>query len=748
MKHYAVCFVFLLSAFLLFLGVSAEEGTAVTLDTMVIHEDGKTITANISLTDYFAANHNKIYLFRVTADHNSDLSLLTPIAEQTLEGTKATITLPYDATDPSSALYGYILAQSDENGSYLPLSGVVYPSNFSDFAPHTTTYPTVFSKKGLQVQLTTDAQLLGVKHTIVNAFFNELITDSEEDAVAFVYGGTKYCLNSAALSALDYRIKSLTDAGIHIYLNYMLAFDTSAPSYLYYPHAEGNRTTMYAPNVSTYEGIKRYAAVMHFLAARYTEEDAPYGFCGSFILGYEVNQEGERHSSGLIHLHDFAAEYAVLLRTADTAIRSAYQNGRIFLSLSNRWDISSEETVPYLFGGKDLLDELAILCPDIPFGISINPYPSDLTMTDYWNDTKAIDDSETPYLTLKNISVLTEYLKSNSLLYQGQLRTVLIGEFGLSGKPEESEDLQAASYLYAYYTVCQNDGIEAFIWHRHVDHAGEKDLYYGLYASSDLLLEPTTAKRLHTIFRAVDTEGTANRNQIEKLLPLLPNIDKTTLFGGDNPPVNRTVYEIAPSAENRLTSSQKSEILFDFSQSLYGFYPTDNAAYLEQCEELHEIYMRIGLLHLSPKEYMGVSTSLSDLNRLNTADYLTIRFRITATNENADIRLLLTGNSGEREIILDGNASVSCNEWVTLSFPLSSFTKEELASCTLKFWTRMDSGANEELLLDIAAMTLHSDKKSGWLHTIFLILIFFALTITVLFLLFLIISRRKKRKIA
>ena len=742
MKRIAALFCLLILILLTTLAVTAE-GDTMSFDAMTIAEDGTTVTAHITLPSSFADHHDTLYLFRVSANHGGALTAMTPIAQQKVTGTTLTITLPYDATDPAAALYGYVLARADGKGGFLPMSKVIYPQNFSAFALHTAAYPTVTSKKGLQVQLITDAQLLGVKHTVVNAFFNELITENEEQAEAFVYGGETYHLDTAALSALDYRIKSLSDAGIHVYLNYLLAFDTSAPASLYYPKAEGNAATLYAPNVSTPEGIRRYAAVMHFLAARYSRPDGKHGFCGSYILGYEVNQEGERHSMGLAELSDYAAQYAILLRTADTAVRTAYANGRVFVSLSNRWDVSSdEEPAPYLFGARDLLDELAKGCGDIPFGISINPYPSELSMTDYWNDGKATDDVETAYLTMKNLSVLTEYVKRAPLLYQGHSRPIVVGEFGLSGKADENEDLQAAAYLHAYTAVCRYEEIEAFIWHRHVDHAGEKGLYYGLYASSDLLLEPTTPKVLHTVFSAVDT-GNLSARLRERLLPLLPEGSEEIL---DVAP-NREVLSVTATASGKY-SSKNSTLLFDFSQSLYGFYPTDNASYLEQWEEEGHTFLRTGLIHISSKEYMGIGIPLSDMSHVNDSDAITLRLRVVSGLDTADIRLILSGEKEGQEIILDGTATVACGEWVEVTFPLTALAKRALTSGTMKLWTRFDSGANEELFLDVDTITLHTTRGTGILGIVLFVLLAIALISALIFPLSLTVSRRRKNRSA
>ncbi len=746
MKKVAVIFCLLLLTIVMVPVLSVRGNQIVTFRSLVISEDGQNVLAHIALTDSFADHHDKIYLFRVTADHDEDLSELYPVYECTPEGVEMTISLPYRADDPSQALSGYVLARAEDD-RYIPLSDVMFPSNFADFAPHTQEYPIFTSKKGLQVQLSTDAQLLGVKHTVVNAFLNELITDTDdEDIVSFVYGGKPYYLRESALSALDYRIRTLTEGGIHVYLNVLLAFDSSAPSDLYYPNAKGNTSTLFAPNVSTEDGIYRYAAVMNYLAARYSNPDGAHGFCGSYIIGYEVNQAASRHNTGTDDFSEFVAEYATLLRTANTAVRSAYQHARLYVSLSNRWEVPSDQSQFSVYGGKDLLTSLADLCPDIPFGVSINPYPSSLSMTDYWNDEKAVNAPDTAYLTMKNLSVLTDFLATEPLLFEGNPRRVVVGEFGVSGKPEETEDLQAAAYLYAYYTVLHNDAVEALIWHRHVDHAGEMDLYYGLYASSEFLLEPTVTKKIYSVFAAVDHNTAQNRRLIDSLIPLLPDVTRFDLYGDDTMPSNRVVYTVTPITQTDSLFPNKSEILFDFSKSLYHFYPTDNAEYLEQIEEDGSHFMRIKLIPVSSKEYMGAGGIVSDMTEIHNSESITLRLRATSPKDSAELRLLLVGNQNNTEVMLDASSVIPCGEWVDVTFPLSGFTDDRLSPCNMKIWLRTSASAEEDLYLDVASVSLVMHQQTTTFAGIFLILAGTASLALLLYVIILIVHRVKKQK--
>ena len=689
------------------LSISAVEGTPTALERAVVSEDGTVLTVSATLSEETAAKYDRVYLFRVTPD-SSSIERLTPVAEAVSTPGQVVFSVSYDLTDHTAPLYGYVLGGKEENGSYLALSEPIYAENFTKFAHNTSPYPEFSSKKGLMVQYIADAQLLGVKHSIVPVYFNDLVTEDEEDAVTFLYGGIKYYLDADALATLDYRVKSLSDAGIHVYMNFLLSYDASAPDILYYPKAEGYAGRLCAPNVSSPEGVRCFAAVMHFLAERYSMPEGDYGFCGSYILGYEINEEGESHQASLASFQSYLASCEAYLRTAHASIRSAYNNARLYLSFSNRWNLPDGETEEYLFGACDLLTALASSCADISFGVAVNPYPSSLSLGDYWHDEKATDELTTEYLTMKNLSVLTDYLTTEALLYEGQPRSVVVAEFGVSGKlGEESEMLQAAAYAYAYDTVLGNERVEAFLWHRHVDHESETDLYYGLYSSSELLLDPAEPKLLYDVFSVIDTDDA--EAILESLLPLLPVSELTLL--SDSESAERTVVSVAGSLHTLSDSLWEKETLFDFSKSLYRFYPTDNALYLDQVSDGEDTFLRAALLCLSGKEYMGIGIALEDVTILEDAGYLSVRLRIGGEGSSNDLLLLLSGDDGEKQVSLRASQTVTGGKWTTVYFPLDGIDLASLSEPTLKLWVRSDRTKGDTVTLDVSSVCFFTEKN-------------------------------------
>ncbi len=677
-----------------------------TYDSVIeVSKDGKTLSATYKLTPETVGTY---YLFRVTPD-NEDISSSTPVSQSNAENGKVGFELEYDADDHSAVLYGYVLAIKSSSG-YTALTEARYIDNISALSHNDRPFIKQTTIKGLEVQYIADAQLIGVGQTVLHVKLSELISNNDDESTAFVYGEERYLINNEALTLLDYRVKTLSDAGINVYINYVLTFDANADEKLYYPDAKGESDTLFAPNMSNFESVSTFAAVMHFIAERYSLSDGKYGFCGGYILGYEVNNHLESHNSGMPNLSSHAKEYAAYLRVGDLAVRSAYSKAKVYASVSNVWNALDNELAG-VFGAKDFLAEVASHISDVNFGIAINPYPSDLQLTEFWLDEKATDTLDTEYLTMKNLPVLHEFLNQENMLCDGKLRSVVISEFGVSGVyGEESEKKQAAAYAYAFYNASHLLSLEAFIWHRHVDHNYEIDLNYGLYSSSELTLERKDKKEIYDIFVAVDCLDSESVKLIKSICSRLPvksydELVKNTITR------TRVILTIPSVSADIGPARYDTSTLFDFSKSLYNFYPTDNTNYIEQMKEGKTKFMRIASLRLSPFEHMGAGINLDDRVSISGAEYLTVRVRVNASCNKADFVLMIDGNSRGGRATLKFSSTISTNGWVTLKFPVHGLTRKEITEARIKIWARTDTSNDEQIFIDVSSIKLHYEKN-------------------------------------
>ncbi len=683
--------------------LATDDGTEVSYRGSVLISDEKdSLTVSFFLPE---ESEGTYYLFKVLPI-NEKISSLSPVAEAKANGTAVTFLLDFDKEDHREFLYGYVLASKTSYG-YTPLTRAHYIDNPEAVAHSSKPLPSSNTIKGLEVQYITDAQLLGVGHTVVHAKLNELISEDADNSTAFVYGKSKYYIDNSALTLLDYRIKTLTEAGINIYIDFILTFDRTAPEYLYYPNAEGDADAIFAPNVSNEESAATFAAVMHFLAERYGSNDGGYGFCGRYIIGYEVNDVMGSHNSGFTDFESNLASYASYLRLADLALKSAYSEARVYVSVSNLWN-GKNDSADGVFGAKALLLGLSSLLPDIDFGIAINPYPISLTADKYWLEEKAEDAEDTEYLTMKNIAVLTDFLSSSEMLSEGDTRPVVISEFGISGvKGEDSEALQAASFALAYYTALKLPYIEAFIWHRHVDHNYEINLSYGLYSSTEFTLDGKDKKQIYGIFRDIDRKG--GEKNVKSIFSHLP-VSYEELLPPSYTPV-REAIAVGKTSADIGGALWTSSTLYDFSKSLYSFYPSDNSSYLESRKENGLAFMRIATVKSSSIEYMGGGISLPDGISFNGNDYISVELRVISTKADAEFALLISGENNGKTLALKCSSSVKTNGWVTVNFPIDKVSDIELENAHLKLWIRSDASKDEGMLLDVASVKVYRARN-------------------------------------
>jgi hypothetical protein len=116
------------------------------------------------------------------------------------------------------------------------------------------------------------------------------------------------------------------------------------------------------------------------------------------------------------------------------------------------------------------------------------------------------NDDNTPLITFKNLPVLMKYLRQPRLLFEGKTRRVILSEQGFhTSNKKNGEKQQAAAYCYAYKIVESLDGIDSFIYHRHVDHPDEGGLLLGLRAFIPSNGEDRPKKKIYNVFQLVDT---------------------------------------------------------------------------------------------------------------------------------------------------------------------------------------------------------------------------------------------------
>jgi hypothetical protein len=379
-------------------------------------------------------------------------------------------------------------------------------------------YPRAGSKKGLQVQMVDDALTLGVKHAALNVDLARLPDlEKRADSHRWTLDGETFHVRRDVVAALDRQVKPLSDAGVLVTF-ILLTYEAGDPAlrrimnHPRYDPAAPNRLSAF--NTLTDEGLKWYRALMEFLADRYAGANAEAGRVVGYIVGNEVNSHWWWSNMGPVSLEAFTEDYLRTLRVTWTAVRKQSAAARVYVSLEHHWNAIFGTDETRAFRAKAFLDLLARRTRETgPFDwhVAFHPYPEDLFEPRTWLDKTAEPRPETPRVTFKNLSVLTDYLRRPEMLHAGRPRRVILSEQGFHApdRPDGERD-QAAAYAYAYRQADRLPGIDAFILHRHVDHKREGGLKLGLWTwkeESPRPSDPNRQRLIYQVFKAADTPG-------------------------------------------------------------------------------------------------------------------------------------------------------------------------------------------------------------------------------------------------
>jgi len=404
--------------------------------------------------------------------------------------------------------------------SVLGLLVLTAPAAAQEASRYVEAYPEVASKKGLQVEIVQDALDLGVKHAALNVNLSQLVAPNvdkvSESHLKWRYGDRDFYFNHGYVTRLDRDIRELSSQGVLVNLIILVyqSGDAAVDRVMLHPEYDPSAPNQLgAFNTVTIEGQQWLAAVMGFMAERWSRPDREYGRVVGYIIGNEVNSHWWWSNMGRVSMPEFADEYHKAVRLAYQAVRMQSSWARVYISLEHHWNMrypAGDEG--QAFAGKAFLDYFARRARedkqgDFDWHIAFHPYPENLFEPQFWNDKTALPSADTPRITFKNLDVLTDYIQREELLYKSTPRRVILSEQGFhTPDGPEGDTIQAAAYCYAYKNVEANESIDAFILHRHVDHPHEGGLHLGLRGYKPGAAVERPKKKIYDCFRAADTD--------------------------------------------------------------------------------------------------------------------------------------------------------------------------------------------------------------------------------------------------
>ena len=269
-------------------------------------------------------------------------------------------------------------------------------------------------------------------------------------------------------------------------------------------------------NMTSKEGVDAYAKSVSFLAERYCKPGAPHGRITHWIVGNEVDSGWIWTNAGEKTANEYMDEYCRVMRVTYYSVRKFDPNGKVFISLTHYWNSQHQPDPKRFYKPRRLLHLLREHCErsgDFEWGLAYHPYAQGLFNPKTWEDKLAQDTLETPLITMKNIELLDQFMRQPAFLYQGKrVRSIVLSEQGYHTKDEsaEAQALQAAAIVYAWEKMKPLKSIEAFHYHRWIDHEREGGLNLGLWTvKKGSITWPETKKRSWAVYQALGTEREA-----------------------------------------------------------------------------------------------------------------------------------------------------------------------------------------------------------------------------------------------
>lgn len=420
------------------------------------------------------------YYYLVTVDPGSGKILKR--AAKTTKKTSVTFTLNTAEPNKGYVLAKYAIAVKQKKG-YKVISSAKYVTNPETTANNKHTYETGQTKKGIQFTTTQDVEKVDAKNTFLNLYASTILSNPD---TTYKYNGKTYHFNS--LRGYEVAVSEFNAKGINVTLQLGLDWGDGSYQDLIASQARSEGHILYTWNTSGRAAIEKMEAIFSFLASKFSTSEC---HVSNWVLGNEVNSCNLWNYKGSMSKKKFIDTYSYAFRSLYNAAKSNWSNSKVFICLDHCWN-----TADAGYTAKDFMNSFAKKIKSMQDGINWNvafhAYPAPLTSPDFWNNSAVSSKEDTPYITMENIQVLTNYVKK----HYGSKTRIILSEQGFSSS--KGEDVQAAAIAYGYYKAACNPMIDSFIIRSYADEPGEtaQGLYMGI-----------SGKKAYNVFKYMDTKN-------------------------------------------------------------------------------------------------------------------------------------------------------------------------------------------------------------------------------------------------
>jgi hypothetical protein len=401
-----------------------------------------------------------------------------------------------------------------------------------------------------------DLDSLDISSVTVNIWITKFIHSSpSENTMPYELNGKTYYINKRAVENLDRTLQVAADRNIIASAIILIGKASNVADKeigRIFQHPNFNPAGIYSmANVTSAEGLEYYAAIIDFLAQRYSRPDKKYGRLHHWIIHNEVDAGWVWTNMGEKPPLLFMDDYHKSMRTIYNIAQKYNPHSKVFISLTHYWNWTSDR---HFYHPKELLDILLNFSKaegDFNWAIAQHPYPESLFEPKSWLDKKVDFTFNTPLITYKNIEVLNAWVEQPETLYLGKHKRVIhLSEQGTNSMDYSDQSLkeQAAGMAYAWKKMKDLENIEAFQYHNWMDHRGEGGLRIGLRRFPDAEEDPAGKKPVWYVFRDMGTEREDESFEFAKEIIGIENWDEVIYKG-----------EIIPEKKGQSFRDQKSD---------------------------------------------------------------------------------------------------------------------------------------------------------------------------------------------
>lgn len=609
-----------------------------TLDSVKISDNKNDIIIRGTIDDAILEiykNQTKpiaLYCLDPGDDERNIITLATSKVAQTDLAKDFKFVIPLEGTGYSRMNCKFAVGITTENGITL-IDDCMYitnPEMLSEYGSNLVPSP---NKKGIAADAYTADQLCADAYLEID--LSRLVSDSETEYSVETFGNTTY-FDATYLTELDSLLERYDDLGVAV------------TAKLFY--ASNSSVTLFDMSDNLHVATLCHAAT--FLARRYSGEL-------NVITDYVVDIETALYEIDADMICDRIKNAADYLRVLYHSISSVNSSVRIYMMVGTQWDGYLAYDADGHIGARQIIDMVGSFIfaeGDFPWNVALKLDDCD----DYaFNEKNAENSYGSKIVSIKNIEMLSRYLKLDANLYDGKVREIIVIDQNADAE-EESGDV--AEYIYAYICMLSKEcsNVERYI-----------------------LSRKAYSTQLQETMRYIDTKAYFDEYE-QYALDMIGIADWSILSVGETDKSNLRTVRRNNFTDELDISVVGSYTVFDFSLPMHDneWRAYANCSVISTGNQSvdHSAFLSASLLKNENFELSGIDCEFEYIMNFSAAPYLTLELQIAGDAIQSE-REVMTISFFSDDHCVEYSGTIATSEWNHITIDLSDFEYNNRIDC-------------------------------------------------------------------